>query len=383
MRYLSAGESHGKGLVFIIEGFPSNVPININEINQELSERQKGYGRGKRMGIESDSVEIISGIRGGKTLGSPIAMLIKNNDWKNWEHGMSPENPNQDPSLEISQPRPGHADLAGAIKYNHKDIRNILERASARETAMRTATGAVAKQLLRQFNIQIRHRVVSIGDIEDKPALNRNINYWDTIQNSELSMYDRQAETKAKALIDRSKAEGDTLGGIIEVSIENVPIGLGSHVHYDRKLNAKLAMEIVGLQSVKGFEIGLGFDSSKAPGSKVHDEIYYDGQYRHKSNNAGGIEGGMSNGETIWFRAAVKPIPTLMRPLKSVDMKTKEVVDAIKERSDVCAVPAAGVVMDNIAAWVIAQEMIIKFGGDSLEEMIKNYKTYCNYVKER
>lgn len=383
MRYLSAGESHGKGLTCIMEGFPSNMEINVDEINCELARRQKGYGRGKRMDIETDTAEILSGIRFGKTLGSPISIFIKNKDWENWKLNMSCENIYHDPGVAVKAPRPGHADLAGVIKYNQDDVRNILERASARETSTRTAAGALAKQLLKYFGILIHNRVVSIGNIEDVTVSEKSENYWNKIKNSDVSMYDQEAEKKVRDLIDKSKAEGDTLGGIIEVSIYNVPVGLGSHVHYDRKLSAKLAMEIMSLQAVKGFEIGSGFRTADTPGSKVHDEIYFDNGYYHKTNNAGGIEGGMSNGETIQFRAAVKPIPTLMKPLKTVDISTKEIIDASKERSDVCAVPAAGVVMENIAAWVIAKEMTEKFGGDSIEEMLLNYNNYIKYVQER
>jgi chorismate synthase len=366
-----------------MEGFPSNMEINVDEINCELARRQKGYGRGKRMDIETDTAEILSGIRFGKTLGSPISIFIKNKDWENWKLNMSCENIYHDPGVAVKAPRPGHADLAGVIKYNQDDVRNILERASARETSTRTAAGALAKQLLKYFGILIHNRVVSIGNIEDVTVSEKSENYWNKIKNSDVSMYDQEAEKKVRDLIDKSKAEGDTLGGIIEVSIYNVPVGLGSHVHYDRKLSAKLAMEIMSLQAVKGFEIGSGFRTADTPGSKVHDEIYFDNGYYHKTNNAGGIEGGMSNGETIQFRAAVKPIPTLMKPLKTVDISTKEIIDASKERSDVCAVPAAGVVMENIAAWVIAKEMTEKFGGDSIEEMLLNYNNYIKYVQER
>jgi chorismate synthase len=316
-----------------MEGFPSNMEINVDEINCELARRQKGYGRGKRMDIETDTAEILSGIRFGKTLGSPISIFIKNKDWENWKLNMSCENIYHDPGVAVKAPRPGHADLAGVIKYNQDDVRNILERASARETSTRTAAGALAKQLLKYFGIFIHNRVVSIGNIEDVTVSEKSENYWNKIKNSDVSMYDQEAEKKVRDLIDKSKAEGDTLGGIIEVSI--------------------------------------------------HDEIYFDNGYYHKTNNAGGIEGGMSNGETIQFRAAVKPIPTLMKPLKTVDISTKEIIDASKERSDVCAVPAAGVVMENIAAWVIAKEMTEKFGGDSIEEMLLNYNNYIKYVQER
>ncbi|MBN2285955.1 MAG: chorismate synthase [Tissierellales bacterium] len=383
MRCLSAGESHGKGLTCIIEGFPSNVEINLDEINGELARRQKGYGRGKRMIIETDAVEVFSGMRFGKTMGSPIALFIKNKDWENWKISMSCCNIFHDPDVAITAPRPGHADLPGAIKYNQDDVRNILERASARETATRTVVGALSKQFLKYFNIEVHHRVVSIGGIEDMSVIEKGEHYWDRIRASEVSMYDGDIENKVKQLIDKTKLDGDTLGGVVEVMIYNVPVGLGSYVHYDRKLSARLAMEIMSIQAVKGFELGAGFKTSQISGSKVHDEIFYQDGYHHKTNNAGGIEGGMSNGETIQFRAAVKPIPTLMKALKTVDIGTKEVVDACKERSDICAVPAAGVVMENVAAWVIAQEMVNKFGGDSIEEIMANYNHYMTYVQER
>lgn len=383
MRFLSSGESHGKGLNCIIEGFPANVEINIEEINEELSRRQKGYGRGKRMNIESDAVEVMAGIRFGKTIGSPISLYVKNKDWENWKLRMSSENIYHDPELSVKAPRPGHADLPGVIKYNQDDIRNILERASARETTTRTAVGAIAKQLLKVFGIEIYSRVASLGSVEDVTVIEKGESYWTKIRESELSMYDPEAEKKTRALIDKSKEEGDTLGGIVEVSIYNAPVGLGSHVHYDRKLDAKLAMDIMSLQAVKGVEIGAGFKTAITPGSKIHDEIVFTDGYHHKTNNAGGIEGGMSNGETIQFKAAVKPIPTLMKPLQTVDIDSKERIDACKERSDVCAVPAAGVVMENIAAFVIANAMIEKFGGDSIEEMKANYDNYMKYVEER
>ncbi len=383
MRYLSAGESHGKGMVLILEGFPANVKIDIGEINHELGRRQKGYGRGKRMIIETDAAEVLSGIRFGQTLGSPISIFVKNRDWENWKLNMSCENIFHDEGLSIKAPRPGHADLPGAIKYNQADIRNILERASARETVIRTAAGALSKQLLKEFGIEVHNRVVNIGGIEDLNVIEKSDGYWQKVKDSDVSMYDPEIEKKVKQSIDKAKEDGDTLGGIVEVSIYNCPVGLGSHVHYDRKLSAKLAMEIMSIQAVKGFEIGAGFGAAIKPGSKIHDEIYYEDTYHHKTNNAGGIEGGISNGETIMFRAAFKPIATLMKPLQSVDMDSKETVEACKERSDVCAVPAAGVIMENIAAWVIAKEIVEKFGGDSLEELKANYNNYMTYLEER
>lgn len=382
MRFLNSGESHGKGLIGIIEGFPANVEINIDEINRELERRQKGYGRGNRMLIESDKIDIYSGIRFGKTLGSPISFIILNKDWENWKLKMASNKIVYDESIVITKPRPGHADLSGIIKYRQEDIRNILERASARETASRTAVGAFAKQLLKYFDIEIKSRVISIGSIKDN-EIPINEEDWLAIRNSELSVLNKDIEESIKNEIDEAKRNGNTLGGIIEVIINNLPIGLGSHVYCDKKLDGKLAQAIMSIQSVKGIEIGNAFENATKNGGQVHDEIYYNNRYYRKTNNAGGIEGGITNGEPIIIRAALKPIPTLMTPLKSVDIKTKETFDAVKERSDVCAVPAAGIVLENVAAWTIACEIIEKFGSDSIEEMLENYKAYNEYVKTR
>jgi chorismate synthase len=383
MRFLNAGESHGKCLTGIIEGFPSNVEINAENINKELERRQKGYGRGKRMSIEKDKIEITSGVRFGKTLGSPISFTIKNKDWENWKIPMSSQKILHDDDIKITQPRPGHSDLSGIIKYNQDDVRNILERASARETASRTAVGAICKEFLKEFDIEIHNRVINIGGIEDLKIAEKGSDFWEKIKNSEVSVYDDEKESKIKKLIDDAKKDGDTLGGVVEVIISNVPIGLGSHTFYDRKIDGKFAQNFMSLQAVKGVEIGDGFLSGNKKGSSVHDEIYFSDRYYRKTNHAGGIEGGMTNGQEIVVKAVVKPIPTLMKPLKTVDIKTKETKDASKERSDVCAVPAAGVVLENIAAWVIADEFIKKFGGDSLEEIKRNYESYLSYVKER
>jgi len=383
MRFLNAGESHGKCLTGIIEGFPSNIEINAQNINKELERRQKGYGRGKRMSIEKDKIEITSGVRFGKTLGSPISFTIKNKDWENWKIPMASQKILHDEDIKITQPRPGHSDLSGIIKYNHDDVRNILERASARETASRTAVGAICKEFLREFDIEVHNRVINIGGIEDLKITEKGSDFWNKIKNSEVSVYDDEKESKIKNLIDDAKKDGDTLGGVVEVIISNVPIGLGSHTFYDRKIDGKIAQSFMSLQAVKGVEIGDGFLSGSKKGSNVHDEIYFSDKYYRKTNHAGGIEGGMTNGEEIVVKAVVKPIPTLMKPLKTVDIKTKETKDASKERSDVCAVPAAGVILENIAAWVIADEFIRKFGGDSLEEIKRNYENYLSYVKER
>lgn len=382
LRFLTAGESHGKGLVGIIEGLPSNLKVDLNFINEELKRRQLGYGRGERMKIENDKVEIISGIRNGKTLGSPISFLIKNRDWENWKDKFNVFGEESKNDKIVSRPRPGHVDLAGGIKYNHSDLRNVLERASARETAMRVAIGAIAKILLKEFGIEVFSHVTQIGSVmcSDKPL---NTEIYNKVNSSPLRMYDSKAEKEAIALIDETKANGDTLGGIFEVIVKNAPIGLGSHVNWDRKIDAKLAYSLMSLQAIKGVEVGLGFESASLTGSQVHDEIYFNDEYYRKTNNAGGIEGGTTNGNDITVRAAMKPIASLTKPLKSVDMYTKEAIEAIKERSDVCAVPAAAVVGENIVSWVIANELLIKFGGDSMKEIKNNYNNYISYVKGR
>ncbi len=381
MKFLNAGESHGKCLIGIIEGFPSNIEINIEDINKELSRRQVGYGRGKRMAIEKDKIEIASGIRFGKTIGSPISFTIKNKDWENWKIPMSSENIYHDESISITQPRPGHADLPGVIKYRQRDVRNILERASARETASRTAIGAFCKQLLKEFNIEIHSRVINIGGIKDVDISEKGSNFWDEIESSELRVYDKDIESQIKTYIDEAKKEGDTLGGVVEISISNPPVGLGSHTFYDRKIDGILAQHFMSLQAVKGVEIGDGFKCADNKGSKIHDEIYYENKFHRRTNHAGGIEGGITNGEVIVVKAAIKPIPTLMKPLNTVDIDTKEKKEASKERSDVCAVPAAGVILENIAAWVVADEFLKKFGGDSLEEIKDNYSKYLSYIE--
>lgn len=346
MRYLTAGESHGEALVAIIEGLPSNLIIDIDFINSELKRRQGGYGRGGRMAIETDTIHILGGIRNGKTIGSPLLIEIINRDFENWKGKKVPE---------ITRPRPGHADLAGAIKYNQRDIRNILERSSARETAARVAVGSVAKILLRELSIEVKSEVLEIGGVKEKEEWVKKI--------------------------DEAKAQGDTLGGIIQIVIEGVPVGLGSHTQWDRKLDALLAYHLMSVQAIKGVEFGLGFAAARKPGSLVHDEIYSDGNgFYRKTNNAGGIEGGISNGSPIVIKAAMKPIPTLLKPLNSVDINTKEQIKAQYERSDVTAVEAAAVVLESVCAWVIADECMKKFGGDSIEELKNNFKSYINYV---
>jgi chorismate synthase len=390
LRYLTAGESHGPQLTAIIEGIPAGLEISAEVINADLARRQCGYGRGGRMLIEKDTVEILSGVRWGETIGSPITLCVKNRDWVNWSEKMSPDARYRDNEIRVTRSRPGHADLPGAMKYGQRDVRNILERSSARETAVRVAVGAVAKVFLARFGITVCGFVVELGGIKtsrpDLPlaALKK------LASASELFTWDASAEAEMKALIDRMKEAGDTLGGVVEVIVSGVPIGLGSHVQWDRKLDARLAMAMMSIQAIKGVEVGIGFAAARNPGSKVHDEIYYEsarmaqgmatGFYR-KTNNAGGIEGGISNGEEIVVRGAMKPIPTLYKPLKSVDIDTKEPFEAAVERSDVCAVPAASVVAEAVVAIEIANAFLEKFGGDSVAETVRNHENYLDYLK--
>jgi len=420
LRYLTAGESHGKSLTCIIEGIPAGLSIAASYINRDLSRRQKGYGRGGRMKIESDIVQILSGIRWGKTIGSPITLLIENKDWANWQEIMSSEF--RVPSSElkaVTRPRPGHADLAGAIKYNTHDIRDILERSSARETAARVAIGAVAKKFLSEFGIQVISYVVEIGGIQiqdsrlcESPVATRfkiqdlEKKYLELFEKAEASPVrcpDKDAEKAIINKIDRAMKKGDSLGGIFEVVATGVPIGLGSYTQWYKRLNARLAYAVMGIQAIKGIEIGLGFEMSRRFGSEVMDGIFYHrealgvrreklknstyalpltsyGFYR-KTNNAGGIEGGISNGMPIILRAAMKPIPTLRSPLRSVDIVNKKTFNAAYERSDVCAVPAASVVGEAVAAIVITDNFLEKFGGDSMEEVKGNYKGYLKQVE--
>ncbi len=368
LRYLTAGESHGKALVAIIEGLPANMYLDKDKINLELFRRMQGYGRGDRMKIEQDHVEILSGLREGKTIGSPVTLMIKNLDYDNWK----------DKNIEpLTRPRPGHGDLAGLIKYNQSDIRNILERASARETAIRVAVGAVAKQLLKTFNIEILSHVISIGQVKLE---DREVSYNDMrdADKSEVRCIDLKLSQKMIEEIDKAKEDGDSLGGIFEVAALNVPVGLGSHAHWDRKLDGLIAGAFMSIQAIKGVEIGQGFGAAFKRGSEVHDEIFYDKStsYYRKTNNAGGIEAGISNGCPIVVRAAMKPIPTLCKPLQSIDIVTKKPFFASVERSDVCAVPAASIVGEAVLAWVLAQVITEKFGKDSMEEMLENYTNY-------
>lgn len=383
LRYLSAGESHGKGLIAIIEGLPSNIPIDMDRINADLERRQQGFGRGNRMKIEKDRVEILSGVRDGKTLGTPLTLIIENLDYKNWTSIMDVEKLEEQNI--IVEPRPGHGDLVGSIKYNHKDIRNVIERTSARDTAIRTAIGAVAKQFLSIFDIEIISHVISIGREHYVPSVEDLFQYRTQIEASPVRCLDHSMEEEMIQEIKSAKEAGDSLGGVFEVIVRNVPMGIGSYAHFDRKLDGILAQGLMSLQAIKVVEIGDGIEGSAKTGSQFHDEIKYSkGRgYYHDTNRAGGIEAGVSNGEDIIVRGYMKPIPTLMKPLKTVDMETKEEKEAIIERSDNCAVPSAAVVAEAICAFAIAKEFLEKFRGDSIEEVTWNYKRYMNYLRSR
>jgi len=390
IRYLTAGESHGPQLTAILEGLPAGLKISAADINCDLARRQGGYGRGGRMQIEKDTVEILSGIRWGETIGSPVTMVVRNRDWENWKETMSASESARDDKVRVTRSRPGHADLAGAMKYRQRDVRNILERSSARETAVRVAVGSVAKALLAEFGIQVLGYVSAIGGITAAVPDQTEKNLKNSALNSDFYTFDPAAESRMKTLVDRARESGDSVGGVVEVAVSGLPVGLGSHVHWDRKLDARIAMAVMSVQAIKGVEIGMGFESSARPGSLVHDEIYYDSSrlsqgefsgYYRKTNNAGGIEGGISNGEPVVVRAAMKPIPTLYTPLKSVDLSTHEPIEATVERSDVCAVPAATVVIEAVVAIEIANAFLEKFGGDSIAEIHSNYDGYLEYLK--
>ncbi len=384
LRYLNGGESHGKGLIAVLEGVPSGLPLTADDINRDLSRRQKGYGRGGRMRIEQDHVEFLSGVRKGKTLGTPITLHVANRDWENWKAVMAPEPGPPVTEKVVTCPRPGHADLVGAIKYNHRDIRNVLEKASARETAIRVAVGGVAKRLLAEFGMRVYSYTVEIGGVQ---ASLEGLTTEQAFQQAEESEV-RCPEAKSSALmverIREAKHKGDTLGGIFEVIVSNPPLGLGSYAQWDRRLTGRLAMALMSIQAMKGVEVGMGFDAARKFGSEVHDEIFYEQKtgFIRGSNNAGGLEGGITNGQPIVLRTAMKPIATLYSPKKSVDIQTKKPLEATIERSDICTVPAAGVVGEAVVAYEIAAALIEKFGGDTLDEMRRNYDSYQAYVKQ-
>jgi len=383
LRYLNGGESHGKFLLAVLEGAPAGLPLTGDMVNRDLIRRQKGYGRGGRMRIEEDRVEFVCGVRKGVTLGNPIGLLIANKDWENWKEVMAVE-PGPVPTEKVvTRPRPGHADLVGAIKYGHRDVRNVLEKASARETAIRVAIGGVAKALLSHFDMRVISYTTEIGGAV-APRLDDPLKSYELAEASEVRCADQAAGAQMIERIRAAKHRGDTLGGVFEVVVTNPPIGLGSYAQWDRRLGARLAMAAMSIQAMKGVEIGMGFEAARRFGSEVHDDIYYDHTHTafvRKTNNAGGLEGGITNGEPIVVRVAMKPISTLYSPKKSVDIVTKEPFDATVERSDICTVPAAGVVGEAVIAFEMANALIEKFGGDTLEEMKRNYDAYQAYVK--
>ncbi len=387
LRFTTAGESHGKALVIIVEGLPAGLPVSAAQVDAQLVRRMQGYGRGARMKLEQDRIEWLAGVRAGETLGSPVAMLVKNLDWANWEDVMAAEGtPGDLRRRRVTRPRPGHADLVGVLKYDRLDARDILERASARETAARVAAGALARRVLEEFGVEIGSHVVSLGGIrsDSGAALPSPLN--EAADQSEVRVLDRAVEQRIIARIDQAKKAGDTLGGEIEVVARGVVLGLGSHTSWDRKLDGRLAGMLMSIPAVKGVEIGMGFEAARVPGSQVHDAIEADadgapasdpkGGFRRRSNNAGGLEGGMTTGEPLVVRVAMKPISTLMSPLKTVDLSTGESANAQSERSDVTAVPAMGVIAEALVALVLADAMLEKFGGDSLPELRRNYDGY-------
>ena len=385
LRYLTSGESHGPELVVILEGAPAGHEITVEAINYDLARRQKGYGRGGRMAIERDEVRVVSGIRFGRTLGSPITLIIENRDFKNWEKRMSPDPRDRGEAKLVTRPRPGHADLAGVLKYNLEDIRDVLERASARETAARVALGSLAKQFVAPFGISVLGYVASIGSTEAVISPEMNLEQLAGItEQSLVRVADADAERAIIAEIDACKKDGDTLGGVVEVVAAGLPVGLGSYVQWDRKLDGRIAHALMSLQAVKGVEFGQGFGAARVRGSQLHDEIGYDPsaqRFTRHSNNSGGTEGGISTGQPLRVRVAFKPLSTLMRPLRSADIKTKAEAIATIERSDVCAIPAAAVIAESVVAFEIADAFLQKFGGDSFTEVARNYHGYLEQVR--
>ncbi|MCU4978007.1 MULTISPECIES: chorismate synthase [Bacillus] len=388
MRYITAGESHGPQLTTIIEGVPAGLSLVADDINEELARRQKGYGRGRRMQIETDQVQILSGVRHGETLGSPIALVVENRDFAHWTKimGAEPltEQEEKEMKRKVTKPRPGHADLNGAIKYGHRDMRNVLERSSARETTVRVAAGAVAKKVLAELGIKVAGHVIEIGGVQAKEITYGSIEELKSItEASPVRCLDEEAGNQMMKAIDDAKANGDSIGGIVEVIVEGMPIGVGSYVHYDRKLDAKLAAAIMSINAFKGVEIGIGFEAAHRPGSEVHDEILWDEEhgYTRRTNNAGGLEGGMTTGMPIVVRGVMKPIPTLYKPLQSVDIDTKEPFTASIERSDSCAVPAASVVAEAVVAWELATALIEQFGLDRMELIRENIEKHNEYAR--
>jgi chorismate synthase len=385
LRFLTAGESHGPELVAIIEGAPAGFDIDLAAINHDLARRQKGYGRGGRMAIEKDEVRVVSGIRFGRTIGSPVTFIVANQDFRNWEKRMSVDPVDRGEAKVVTRPRPGHADLAGVLKYNLEDIRDILERASARETTARVAVGSFAKQFLTPFGVTVLGYVASIGTTEVQTRSELPIAELARLtEESPVRVADPTAERAIIAEIDECKKSGDTLGGVVEVVTAGLPVGLGSHVQWDRKLDGRIGHALMSLQAVKGVEFGMGFGAARVRGSALHDEIGYDaaeGRFTRHSNNSGGTEGGMSTGEPLRVRVAFKPLSTLMRPLRSADIRTKAEAVGTIERSDVCAIPAAAVIAEAVVAFEVAAAFLDKFGGDSLVEVARNYRGYLDQVR--
>jgi chorismate synthase len=392
LRFTTAGESHGQALVSILEGMPAGLPLLSADVDVELARRQQGYGRGRRMQIEKDAVEFLSGVRAGETIGSPIAMLIRNRDWKNWEEIMNPA-PDAAPGTPrkraVTRVRPGHADLTGLLKYDRDDARDILERASARETTARVAAAAICKRLLGEFGVCVGSHVAHLGGIDARRPAEMPANINAAADVSPLRTLDPDAETRMIAKIDEIKRAGNTLGGICEIVADGLPVGLGSHVSWDRKLDGRIGAAIMSIPAVKGVEIGMGFEASRVTGAEVHDEIEMapgntrTGNVRRRTNRAGGLEGGMTTGEPLVVRVAMKPISTLMRPLATVDVASGEAAAAVAERSDVTAVPAMGVIAEAMLAFVLADAFLEKFGGDSLGETRRNHDAYISHLAAR
>lgn len=386
MRYLTAGESHGPELTAIIEGLPAGMPLLKEDIDKELKRRQQGYGRGGRMKIEKDQARITAGIRHGRTMGSPVSLAVENKDWKHWETVMSiePIDEKKVGMRRVSKPRPGHADLVGGMKYGHRDLRNVLERSSARETTVRVAVGAIAKKLLHELGIEVVGHVLEIGGVRAELGKSyTTAEIKELSENSPVRCLDKEVEQQMMTKIDEAKKAGDTIGGVVEVVVGGVPAGLGSYVQWDKKLDAKIARAIVSINAFKGAEFGVGFEAARRPGSQVMDAIEWDEKtgYTRTTNNLGGFEGGMTNGMPIVVRGVMKPIPTLYKPLPSVDIDSKETFKADIERSDSCAVPSASVVAEAVVAWEVAEALLDKFDGDSFKRLKEELAEYREYIK--
>lgn len=384
LRYLTSGESHGKSLISILDGIPANIELNIEEINYELEKRQGGYGRGGRMKIEKDKINILGGVRGKITLGGPISIEIKNKDYENWVQYMNPMEDIDFETKKVDKVRPGHADLVGCLKYDFDDARNVLERSSARETASKVAIGAICKQVLKNFNIDFTSHVVQIGSVKDDNKYEFDY-IKENVDKSQVRCINKEIEKEIIKEIDKVKSEGDTLGGVVEIRVKNLIPGLGSYTQFDKKIDGELAMHLMSVQAIKGVEIGIGFEVANNPGSVVMDEVYYDNEsgIKRNTNHLGGIEGGMTTGEELVIRCAMKPIPTLYKPLKSININTLESYSASIERSDNCAVPACSVVCENVVAFVICKYFLDKIGGDNLNDLKSNYNSYIKRLGDR